>query len=106
MIENKDWIEKLHKVTKIITNKTIIQEENSELYQDDKVIKVPSGEGNLLLTIHEIGHYLAATPEEKKMDNLGLTDELTDLSIEREIQSREISHFLFNQWIKSEIQKG
>lgn len=101
----KDWVSTLHKVTYLITGKRIILfESNESLFsQDEYTIGVLPGEGQLLSVIHEIGHWLAATPEERLLYNLGLPDDLTPHAINREIQAREISNFIFKDWIRTRL---
>jgi hypothetical protein len=101
----KDWVSTLHKVTYLITGKRIIlfESNESQFSQDEYTIGVLPGEGQLLSVIHEIGHWLAATPEERLLYNLGLPDDLTPHAINREIQAREISNFIFKDWIRTRL---
>jgi hypothetical protein len=101
----KDWVSTLHKVTYLITGKRIIllDLEDRMFIQDQDTIGIAPGEGGLLLVIHEIGHWLAATPEERLLYNLGLHDDLTQHAINREIQAREISNFIFKDWIGTRL---
>jgi hypothetical protein len=95
----------LCRVTHLITGKRIrlLYSEDLQFIQDQDTIGITSGEGNLLLVIHEIGHWLAATPEERLLHNLGLVDDLTQHAINREIQAREISNFIFKDWIRTRL---
>jgi hypothetical protein len=52
---------------------------------------------NSPILVHEIGHWIAATDRELGFHNLGLTDDYRE-TINREIQAREISKYLFWDW--------
>ena len=93
----------LHKATLLLTGKKIRKAETTEFDQTEEWITVGPSFGDLIMVIHEIGHHFAATPEERKLHNLGLSDELSQHSLNREVQGMEISKFLFKDWIMSNL---
>lgn len=106
MIVNQ--FDKIRDITKFITNRTPSYN-HSMFYQTQDEIRISGEEnsGNELMLLHEVGHWVAATEEERLMPNLGFKDDesvLTEWELEREIKAREISRILFWEWGKDKFE--
>jgi len=100
----KFQFEALEKTAQLITKKEIVYGQRNQFLQTDREIHISSVDENFML-VHEVGHFLAATTEERSLPNLGLpmSDDPypSEHIIVKELQAREISRILYGEWAKT-----
>lgn len=101
-MKNKSPYHKIREITMFITGRTPSYN-HPTFYQTQDEIRISGSmnSGDDLMLLHEIGHWLSATEEERLLPNLGFKDDeyiLTEWELEREIKAREISRILFWEW--------
>lgn len=106
-------MDQIDKICKFITGKECVESEKDYFYQDENSIytlKIPKGckYGDKIAVIHEIGHYIAATPQERNLPNLGLPLDgfIDDNLLMKELMAREFSRLLFYDWGKRNLDDG
>lgn len=110
MLKDSDIYFVIEDIAKFITNKKIVYSSDKvRFYQTtDKIVidKLNKGENYMLL--HEVGHFLAATEEERKIENLGLPTDLmiNDWVVEKEIKAREFTKALFLPWAMNTLDQN
>lgn len=100
----KFQFEALERTAQLITKKEIVYGQRNQFLQTDKEIHISSVNENFMI-VHEVGHFLAATTEERSLLNLGLPTNddpyPSEYTVLKELQAREISRILYGEWAKT-----
>ncbi len=92
----------ISEICKFITGKDILLGD-SNIVEKEYIMYRGGSKISEVLILHEIGHFIAANPKERKLPNLGLPSKFDNYKLDehilvKEIMARDFSRILFYDW--------
>jgi hypothetical protein len=107
MTDQKPFKDLIIKLTEHITKrKCLVVDDHDNVYADKNYIRYSKNDGEYMLLIHEIGHYLAANKKKRDDLNFGIsmfkghTNIINHKELIEEVKARYFGYLLFGRWLE------